>query len=217
MYDSVMAEGSEDGNGGGSAGSIPDFVAQCYYRYGLLVATHSKKVILLAIVSFYIICTPLWYLPLPGYLPQNFITPLHNYTVPAAAPEGGIRLDPSPTPTPLWYQGPPKAYIQQIVVRAGVVGWKEGLVLSDVYRGPLSTVFHLAQTISDYQLAQNHSCSFGSECLLIEEVVKKYASEAGVVLPHYNCLMLSPADLWERNINTFLHDPHVLSTVDSLM
>ncbi|CAL4090197.1 unnamed protein product, partial [Meganyctiphanes norvegica] len=62
-----------------------------------------------------------------------------------------------------------------------------------------------------------HSCSFGSECLLIEEVIKKYASEAGVVLPHYNCLMLSPADLWERNINTFLHDTHVLSTVDSLM
>lgn len=52
-----MAEGGEgsSGRGGGGGGALPDMVAQCYYRYGLLVATHSKKVILLAIISFLIL------------------------------------------------------------------------------------------------------------------------------------------------------------------
>lgn len=58
--------------------------------------------------------TPLWHLPLPGYLPQEYVTSLFNYSVPLPAPEGGIRLDPSPTPAPLWYQGPPRAYILQV-------------------------------------------------------------------------------------------------------
>ena len=57
---------------------------------------------------------PLWYLPLPGYLPQEYVTSVHNYSVPLPAPEGGIQLSPSPMPAPLWYQGPPKAYIQQV-------------------------------------------------------------------------------------------------------
>ncbi|XP_045623274.1 sterol regulatory element-binding protein cleavage-activating protein [Procambarus clarkii] len=210
-----MAEGGES-SGSGTGGTLPDLVAQCYYRYGLLVATHPKKVILLAICSFLVLCTPLWHLPLPGYLPQEYITSLFNYSVPLPAPEGGIRLDPSPTPTPMWYQGPPRAYIQQIVVKSGVVPWKKGLTISDGYRGPLSSVFHLAQTISNYQLSHNNSVTLGTECLLIEGVVKKIQS-AGQVLPHYNCLMLSPADLWARNQYSFLQDPHVLLTVNSLM
>ncbi|XP_063610066.1 sterol regulatory element-binding protein cleavage-activating protein-like isoform X2 [Penaeus indicus] len=210
-----MAEGAE-GATSGTGGALPDLVAQCYYRYGLLVATHPRKVILLAIASFLILCTPLWYLPLPGYLPQEYATSPYNYSVPLPAPEGGIRLDPSPTPTPLWYQGPPRAYIQQIVVRSGIVPWQKGLTVSDGYRGPLSSVFHLAQVVSDYQLSNNRSVTLGTECLLIEGVVKKMQS-AGQVLPHYNCLMLSPADLWARNQFSFLQDPHVLLTVNSLM
>lgn len=206
---------AEDG-GGGPSGALPDMVAQGYYRYGLLVATHPKKVIFLAFTSFLILCTPLWHLPLPGYLPQEYVTSLFNYSVPPPAPEGGIRLDPSPTPTPLWYQGPPRAYILQIVVKSGVVPWQEGLTVSDSYRGPLSSVFHLAQTISNYHLHHNESVTLGSECLLIEGVVKKMQS-AGQVLPHYNCLMLSPADLWSRNLHSFLQDPSVLLTVNSLM
>lgn len=206
---------AEDG-GGAPSGALPDLVAQCYYRYGLLVATHPKKVIFLAFTSFLILCTPLWHLPLPGYLPQEYATSLFNYSVPPPAPEGGIRLDPSPTPVPLWYQGPPLAYILQIVVKSGVVPWQEGLTISDSYRGPLSTVFHLAQTISNYHLQHNESVTLGSECLLIEGVVKKMQS-AGQVLPHYNCLMLSPADLWSRNLHTFVQDPHILLTVKSLM
>lgn len=211
-----MAEGGE-GTGGGPGCTIPEMVAQCYYRYGLYVATHPKKVILLAVTSFLFLCAPLWHLPiLPGYLPQEYVTSLKNYSVPPPAPEGGIRLDPSPTPTPLWYQGPPRAYIQQIVVKSGVMPWQKGLTISDGYRGPLSTVFHLSQTVSNYQLHHNHSVTLGTECLLIEGVVKKMQS-AGQVLPHYNCLMLSPADLWARNQYSFLQDQNVLATVNSLM
>ncbi|KAK7067765.1 hypothetical protein SK128_017316, partial [Halocaridina rubra] len=211
-----MAEGGE-GSGGGTGGSVPEIVAQCYYRYGLLVATHPRKVILLAISTCLFLCAPLWHLPfLPGYLPQEYASSLKNYSVPLPAPEGGIRLDPSPLPTPLWYQGPPRAYIQQIVVKSGVMPWQKGLTISDGYRGPLSTVFHLSQSVSNYQLHHNHSVTLGTECLLIEGVVKKIQS-AGQVLPHYNCLMLSPADLWARNQYSFLQDSNVLATVNSLM
>lgn len=67
-----------------------------------------------------------------------------------------------------------------------------------------------------YAILCSESVTLGSECLLIEGVVKKMQS-AGQVLPHYNCLMLSPADLWSRNLNTFVQDPHILLTVNSLM
>lgn len=69
---------------------------------------------------------------------------------------------------------------------------------------------------SFYVVYCSESVTLGSECLLIEGVVKKMQS-AGQVLPHYNCLMLSPADLWSRNLHTFVQDPHILLTVKSLM
>lgn len=71
-----------------------------------------------------------------------------------------------------------------------------------------NTIFHAVHC--------SKSVTLGSECLLIEGVVKKMQS-AGQVLPHYNCLMLSPADLWSRNLHTFVQDPHILLTVNSLM
>ena len=45
--------GGVDGVSGG--GGIPEWVAQCYYRYGLMVATHPRKVISLVIISFIVL------------------------------------------------------------------------------------------------------------------------------------------------------------------
>lgn len=63
-------EMAEDG-GGAPSGALPDLVAQCYYRYGLLVATHPKKVIFLAFTSFLIV----WYVP---FSPSNNIWFIYN-------------------------------------------------------------------------------------------------------------------------------------------
>ena len=42
-------------------------------------------------------------------------------------------------------------YVQQVVLRAGVVPWTEGLSLMDAFRGPLSEIFNLLEVIQNYQ------------------------------------------------------------------
>ncbi|KAA0184594.1 hypothetical protein HAZT_HAZT007505 [Hyalella azteca] len=227
---------SVDQNSGGGGG-LPEAVSQAYYRYGLFVATHPIKVILLAVIAFLILSSPLYHLPLPGHVPQEYLTPAHNYSIPPPA-EGHISLSPSPTPTPLWYQGAPIAYILQVVIRSSVCPVNDSsLTVSDSYRGPLATVFSLYEALSNYEHGRHkfHSSPssegvvrpnktvagtwLGSECLLVEDVAKQHRGEGGVggKLPNFNCLLLSPADLWTRDKNEFLNDPHVLTTIKSLM
>ena len=94
------------------------------------------------------------------------------------------------------------------------------LSVSDSYRGPLATVFDLYQRVTDFQTKLPSGDTFlTDQCLLVDDVVKKHRKEGGAegLLPHFNCLLLSPADLWTRDKNEFLKDPHVLSTIKSLM
>lgn len=61
----------------------------------------------------------------------------------------------------------------------------------------------------------SRSITLASECLLVEGVVRKIET-AGPSLPHFNCLMLSPADLWGRDYEAFKTDQNVLLTIKSL-
>lgn len=45
----------------------------------------------------------------------------------------------------------PALYIQQVVLRVGIVPWAEDLALSDAFRGPLYEVFNLLEIIQNYQ------------------------------------------------------------------
>lgn len=48
-----MTDGADaSGNSWSSGSSLPEVVAGLYYRYGLFVATHPSKCIILAISSF---------------------------------------------------------------------------------------------------------------------------------------------------------------------
>lgn len=42
-------------------------------------------------------------------------------------------------------------YIQQVVLRIGVVPWAEDLSLMDAFRGPLYEIFNLLEIIQNYQ------------------------------------------------------------------
>lgn len=42
-------------------------------------------------------------------------------------------------------------YVQQVVLRAGVIPWAEELTLMDAFRGPLYEVFNLLEIIQNYQ------------------------------------------------------------------
>ena len=42
-------------------------------------------------------------------------------------------------------------YVQQVVLRIGVMPWSEDLTLMDAFRGPLYEVFNLLEIIQNYQ------------------------------------------------------------------
>jgi len=42
-------------------------------------------------------------------------------------------------------------YVQQVVLRIGVMPWSEDLTLMDAFRGPLYEVFSLLEIIRNYQ------------------------------------------------------------------
>lgn len=50
-------------------------------------------------------------------------------------------------------------------------------------------------------------------CLHIEAVKKTDKNEDEAVLPEYNCLVLSPANLWQQDVQKFNQDAQLLTTV----
>lgn len=73
---------------------------------------------------------PLVNLPMPGNAPRTIIN--HTF-VPENNTEGSV------------------FYVQQVVLRAGVIPWTEELTLMDAFRGPLYEVFNLLEIIQNYQ------------------------------------------------------------------
>lgn len=51
-------------------------------------------------------------------------------------------------------------------------------------------------------------------CLHIE-AIKKRNNKNPEILPEYNCLVLSPANLWQQSIEMFNRDTDILGTIFS--
>lgn len=56
--------------------------------------------------------------------------------------------------------------------------------------------------------------TLGQVCLHIE-AVKKRSGKKSEVLPEYNCLVLSPANLWQRSIELYAQDTNLINTIYS--
>lgn len=56
--------------------------------------------------------------------------------------------------------------------------------------------------------------TLGQVCLHIE-AVKKRNDKKPEVLPEYNCLVLSPANLWQQSIELFAQDTNLINTIFS--
>lgn len=56
------------------------------------------------------------------------------------------------------------------------------------------------------------SSSLDSMCLHIENIKKKN-NKMSSILPEYNCLLLSPANLWQQDFNKFQLDSNLINTV----
>ncbi|KAG5316607.1 SCAP protein, partial [Pseudoatta argentina] len=172
--------------------SLPDRVAGLYYAHGLFCSSHPVIVLSLAISVLLLCCCPLVNLPMPGNAPKILI----NDTV----------LPVNDTETSV-------LYVQQVVLRIGVIPWSEDLTLMDAFRGPLYEVFNLLEIIQNYQHPETLK-TLGQVCLHIEAVKKRNGKKAEV-LPEYNCLVLSPANLWQQSIELFSQDTNLINTIFS--
>lgn len=56
--------------------------------------------------------------------------------------------------------------------------------------------------------------TLGQVCLHVEAVKRRNAKKPDV-LPEYNCLVLSPANLWQQSIEMFNQDNNLIGTIYS--
>ncbi|CAK9826490.1 Sterol regulatory element-binding protein cleavage-activating protein [Anthophora retusa] len=172
--------------------NLPDRVAGLYYAHGLFCSSHPVAFISLAISIILLCCYPLVNLPMPGNVPRTII----NHTI---VPENNTENS--------------VFYVQQVVLRVGVIPWTEELTLMDAFRGPLYEVFNLLEIIQNYQHPETLK-TLGQVCLHVE-AVKKRNGKKSEVLPEYNCLVLSPANLWQRSIELYAQDTNLINTIYS--
>lgn len=179
--------------------TLPERVGQLYYSHGLFCSSHPVPVIVFAISVVLLCCYPLLNLPMPGNVPQQLFG---NLSI-----QGKNGTD---NALPQWLVGPPMVYIQQVIVKTAVCPWTKDMLLTDAFRAPLSEVFKLLEVIHNYQ-HENSSKTLSHLCLHVEAVKTK--SDKKLQLPEYNCLVLSPANLWQQNPELYHEDPNLLSTI----
>ena len=108
--------------------TVPGWVAQQYYRIGLLAASRPRPVLLVAVLTVIYACWPLLSVPIYIGRPSTFVeSPNANLT------------------RPVWLElGQPVAYVQQIIVKSMVQPYKKDeLIKTDAFRGPLASAFKL--------------------------------------------------------------------------
>ncbi|XP_061737713.1 sterol regulatory element-binding protein cleavage-activating protein [Nerophis ophidion] len=182
-------------------------ISAAFYRHGLLCATYPVPIILFTSASILTCCYPLLRLPLPGTGPVEFTTGVRDYSVPSHEPLGDLAEWPD------WYQGPPVAYIQQLLVKAAVSPWDNSLVPVDVFRLPLGRVFNLLDEIRNHVHSDGSGRrSLESLCLQVTDLLPGLRRMQSV-LPEHGCLLISPANYWQNQRELFDSDPNPLKTI----
>ncbi|ELU06614.1 hypothetical protein CAPTEDRAFT_96666 [Capitella teleta] len=111
----------------------------------------------------------------------------------------------------------PVAYVQQIVVKSVVSPWEhEKLIPSDAFRGPLLSVFDVLDHINNFNdpsSVQDYCLRVGD--LVLNKSVKDLFIVKGVsrILPQHSCLVVSPANLWNKDRVKFAADGEIIKTV----
>ncbi|XP_050513824.1 sterol regulatory element-binding protein cleavage-activating protein isoform X1 [Diabrotica virgifera virgifera] len=168
--------------------TLQEKVAVFYYTLGLFCITYPVCVLCFASVIIIISWLPLVNVSFPGKAPQVWTADFNN--------------------TEEVQQ--PFCYVQQIVLRVAVLPWKADLTLGDAFRAPIYEAFKLLDVVRNYQ-DQKSLKNLGHVCLHIEAI--KRTNDRSNILPQYNCLVLSPANLWDQDIQQFSQDSSILSTI----
>ncbi|XP_077514894.1 SREBP cleavage activating protein isoform X3 [Amblyomma americanum] len=184
--------------------TIKDRIAQIYYKHGLYCSSHPLTLIIFAIFTFMVACYPLLHIPLLGSSSQQFATPISVYSAELDADSQRIG--------PRWFQGPPVAYVQQIVVKAAVSPWQPDLLLMDAFRSPLAEAFRITEIVGNHQFVDSNGTKHTLQdiCLQVAESKDRVAASS---LPQYGCLILSPTYVWKQDYNSFQHDSQLLMSI----
>ncbi|XP_062321506.1 sterol regulatory element-binding protein cleavage-activating protein isoform X1 [Osmerus eperlanus] len=186
---------------------LRDKISAAFYRHGLLCASYPVPIILFTSASILTCCYPLLRLPLPGTGPVEFTTGVRDYNVPSHEPQGDLGEQPD------WYQGPPVAYIQQVLVKAAVSPWDSSLVPVDVFRSPLGRVFSLLEEIRNHVYSDSSGVrSLEAFCLQVTDLLPGLR-RMQALLPEHACLLISPGNYWQNQRDLFDSDPDLLKTV----
>ncbi|CAG0897071.1 unnamed protein product [Darwinula stevensoni] len=197
-----------------SSHSIPDRVGQIYYAFGLYISNHPFLVIGLALLVTLLACYPLMKLPLPGRFPKTVTMSVEDFEdFYKALVENKTSTDVETWDVP-WLKSPPLAYIQQVVIKASVSPWTDEMILTDAFRGPLAAAFQLTELVSNFQSPNGKTLS--EYCTHVEEPLHYLPSNISVLFPHYNCLLLSPANIWKKAQHLFLQDSDFLHSIHRL-
>ncbi|XP_011197874.2 sterol regulatory element-binding protein cleavage-activating protein isoform X1 [Bactrocera dorsalis] len=220
------------GNNGGNAAQkrsstsdtsgLPDAVSHFYYKHGLFLSSYPTCATSIAIMAILLSCYPLINIPLPGTIPTKIMLPFDGrYSLFAEQPQQNVSLvrnffspptssnfsyDP---PFP-WAKSSPVFYVQQIMLRTSVLPWTEDMQLMDAYRAPLYEVFKLLEIVRNHESADNKR-TLDQSCWHVDNV--KRTRDEKVLFPEYNCLLLSPANLWYQDVQNFTNDSNLLNTI----
>lgn len=194
---------------------VKDVVSQVFYTHGLFCASHHFSILFVVCGITLLMCYPLLYVPLPGNIPTEYETPLKDYKEPLGSDTPGCRTHhvTDVTSIPRWYRGPPQGYIQQLVVKTTVSPWEptEQDPL-DALHAPLTRVFKVLEEVEKLRHQHgNEEQSLVNCCLRVSEPTNAKISDG--LLPEYSCLVLSPANMWKRDLNKLLEDKDILKTI----
>ncbi|XP_039920301.1 sterol regulatory element-binding protein cleavage-activating protein isoform X2 [Hirundo rustica] len=182
-------------------------ISRAFYSHGLLCASYPIPIILFTALCILACCCPLLKLPLPGTGPVEFSTPLKDFSAPGPAPRG------EPGERPEWYVGAPVAYIQQILVKATVSPWQKNLLAVDAFRSPLARVFQLVEEIRNHALRDSSGVrSLEEVCLQVTDLLPGLRKLRNL-LPEHGCLLLSPGNFWQNDLERFNADPDIIKTI----
>uniref|UniRef100_A0A0A1XSA2 Sterol regulatory element-binding protein cleavage-activating protein n=1 Tax=Zeugodacus cucurbitae TaxID=28588 RepID=A0A0A1XSA2_ZEUCU len=201
---------------------LPDAVSHFYYKHGLFLSSYPTCATSIAIMAILLSCYPLINVPLPGTIPTKIMLPFDGrYSLFAEQPQQNVSLvrnffspptssnfsyDP---PFP-WAKSSPVFYVQQIMLRTSVLPWTEDMQLMDAYRAPLYEVFKLLEIVRNHESADNKR-TLDQSCWHVDNV--KRSRDEKVLFPEYNCLVLSPANLWSQDVQNFTNDPNLLNSI----
>ncbi|GAV02738.1 hypothetical protein RvY_13265 [Ramazzottius varieornatus] len=201
-------------------------ITRYYYIHGIFCASHPYSIICIATTIVVLCCIPLTKLPLPGYGPLEYATPITEFAVPvnkqAISSRDGVNaagkslpVNTSTTDSPEWLtvQPKPECFVQQILVTAQVLPWTSDLLPVDSIRRPLGIAFDVLDEIDKFTSFDetNRKVSLQSFCYEANHVLSAYKKYGFLV--EDGCLVISPTNIWDSDIQKFRADSDILGTV----